>query len=117
MAKKKAFSILLGFVCATIVAAASNREIFNSWCGYHYTQIGGNIAGRTTLTQNSIIYDSSWTETKAYYRPGSRRHDVSGSSGTPPSTKYVDIYHERRVVFYFDANGIVTSWRSKGWPE
>ena len=62
MAKKKAFIVLLGFLVVAIAAADSNRQIFNSWVGRHYTKLGRNIAGSVSYDGNSITCDSSWTE-------------------------------------------------------
>ena len=116
MAKKKVLIIALGFVFVSIVVADTNRQIFNSWIGCHYTDLGGNIAGRVSYNVNSITYDSSWTETKTRYIPSTGTSDMGGGNTIERSrTETYTISHERWVTFYFDQNGIITTWRSYGW--
>ncbi|MDR1250998.1 MAG: hypothetical protein LBK62_02410 [Treponema sp.] len=64
---KLAFFVLLAWVCVTMATAESNRDIFDSWIGSHYSQLSGNIHGKVSYTSNSVTYDSSWTETKSRY--------------------------------------------------
>jgi hypothetical protein len=116
MAKKKAFLVLLGFVFVTIVTADTNRQIFNSWVGYHYTKLGGNIAGRVSYNGNSITYDSSRTVVKERYIPAQGAAGVDGTSNLQSArTESYEVRYEQWVTFYFDRNGIITSWRSYGW--
>jgi hypothetical protein len=112
MAKKMMFIFLLGFVFASMVVAESRRDIYDSFIGHHYTQTFGHIHGKPDQTANSITYDSSWTETKSYYIPGTSNSMLAGE---PSRVEYQEIHHERWVIFYFDNNGIITTWRSHGW--
>jgi hypothetical protein len=116
MTKKKAFVMVLGFVVVSIVTAASNRDVFNSWVGHHYTALGRNIAGRVSYNGNSITYDSSWTEDEKVWKAGSFNTYTgqgTGQSGWVPTGR--KITYQRWVTFYFDENGIITTWRSYGW--
>jgi hypothetical protein len=115
---KKAFVVLFGFVFVAVVTAQSNREVFNSWVGSHYTKLTGNFRGTVSYNGNSITFDTSWTETRARYVPSTGVVDASGRTlGNQRSsrTEYYQIRHERWVTFYFDQNGIITTWRSYGW--
>lgn len=96
--------------------AESTRAIFNSWVGRHYTELSGNIAGRASYNENSTTYDSSWAEDEKVWKAGSFNAitgEGRGEYGWVPAGR--KITHQRRVTFYFDANGIVTTWRSYGW--
>jgi hypothetical protein len=120
MEKRNALVLLLGFAFAALVAAETNRELLNSWIGHHYTELGSNISGKVSYNGNSVTYDSSWTEVKMQYVPGSGGASAVLGQGTigeyrPPRSVPYEIYHERWVTFYFDANGIITTWRSYGW--
>jgi hypothetical protein len=105
------------FYQGEVPAKKSNREIFNSWVGHYYTELGSNIAGRVSYSGNSITYDSSWTETKETYIPSRGTSSMEGQIGPSSSagTETYYIEHERWVTFYFDENGIITTWRSYGW--
>jgi hypothetical protein len=116
MTKKRVFLILLGFVAISIVTAESNRAIFNSWVGHHYTKLAGNIAGRPSYNGNSVTYDSSWTEDERVWKASGHSALLgqgSGEYGMVPTGR--KITYERWVTFYFDGNGIITTWRSYGW--
>jgi hypothetical protein len=117
MAKRTALVVLLGFVCAAFATADSNCEIFDSWIGNHYTELGANIAGKPNYSGNSVTYDSSWTETKSQYRgsPGGESAVTGRSTSRPGETVYYKVTHERWVTVYFDEEGIITTWRSYGW--
>jgi hypothetical protein len=118
-------AILLSFdgssqTTQTTQTTQSSREIFNSWIGSHYTKVNGNIPGFVSYSGNSITYDSSWTETKSRYHMRSREVYVSSdghatTTGQPDKVEYYQIEHKKWVTFYFDADGIITTWRSYGW--
>jgi hypothetical protein len=115
MKKKWAFILLMSSVLVAMVTAQSNRAIFNSWVGHHYTELNGNIAGRVSYNGNSITYDSSWTEDEKVWKAGSFNTYTGqrGESGWVRTGR--KITYERWVTFYFDGNGIITTWRSYGW--
>jgi hypothetical protein len=116
---RKAFVVLFGFVLVTMVTAESNREVFNSWVGYHYTQLNGKFSGSVSFNGNSITYDTSWVETRQEYVPSTGITDASGNTigkSRSSRTQTYQIKHERWVTFYFDQNGVITTWRSYGWP-
>jgi hypothetical protein len=118
MTKKKLFVLVLVFAAAAMVTADTNRQIFNSWVGCHYTQLGGNIAGRVSYNGNSITYDSSWTEVKREWVGPTGVTSANGrrvGGRMEAETRTYEIRHERWVTFYFDQNGIITTWRSYGW--
>jgi hypothetical protein len=116
MTKRKTLVVLLGFALAALAAADSNREIFDSWVGHHYTELGGNIAGRPSYNGNSVTYDSAWTETRAQHRGYLGVAGPGGQGVQPGGIEYYTVTHERWVTFYFDGNGVITTWRSYGWP-
>jgi hypothetical protein len=124
MTKRKTLVVLLGFALATLAAAKSNREIFNSWVGHHYTKLGAKIPGRPSYSGNSVTYDSTWTETRAQSRPPSigtadivhGRGLITTGKVEPGRIEYYTVTHERWVTFYFDSKGMITTWRSYGWP-
>jgi len=98
------------------VAQAQNREIFNSWIGKHYSRLDGKIPGRASFSRNSVTYDSSYTERIARYVSSRGSDGMNGPMGVQPSrTEYDDVRVERWVRFFFDANGVITTWESLGW--
>jgi photosystem II stability/assembly factor-like uncharacterized protein len=116
MAKKKLFVVVLGFAVTAIVAANTNRQIFNSWVGSHYTELSGKIPGRASYTENSITYDSSWTKDVRVWK--GRAYNTNTGEGVGDYGMVSTgrkITYERWVTFYFDKNGIITTWRSYGW--
>ncbi|MDR0408997.1 MAG: hypothetical protein LBH18_01165 [Spirochaetaceae bacterium] len=119
MIKKKLFIVAFVFAFITMAAADTSHQVFDSWCGSHYTKIGGNIPGRVSYGVNSITYDSSWTETKSHYISGASTTSMGQTIGVPeePRVETYTIKHERWVTFYFDQNGIITTWRSYGWKR
>jgi hypothetical protein len=112
-------AVLLTFGSVFTATAQSNSEIFNSWIGSHYTKLSGKIPGRVSYNGNSVTYDSSWNEIKSRYAPrGGRSGGIAGSGTESLATPYYEdyqVYHERWITFYFDKNGIITTWRSKGY--
>jgi hypothetical protein len=115
---RKAFVVLFGFMLVTMVAAESNRDVFNSWIGSHYSKLNGKFSGTVSYNGNSVTYDSSYTSTeRRYVGPEINVGSRAGSGyvrNRDPWENY-QVYHERWVTFYFDRNGIITNWRSYGW--
>jgi hypothetical protein len=112
MAKKMAFIGLLGFLVVTMVMAQSNSQIYNSWIGHHYTETFGKFDGKMNQTTNTITYDSSWTEDIRVWKASGFNVFTGQGMGEYGWVKVGERTHEQWVVFHFDENGIITSWRS-----
>jgi hypothetical protein len=105
-----------GAASGTRTSQPSARQIFDSWVGSHYSELGNNISGRVSYNGNSITYDSSWTEDERVWKSSAYNGATGegfGDYGMVPTGR--KITHEKWVTFYFNKDGIITTWRSYGW--